>query len=224
MADRESNVVNAFTTTITTEVGVTDLTFEVSSTSSGPDSPCYLVFEPDSDTNREVVYCDGTFTGTTFVTTSLSNRYLTGSAAASGLTHAVGTEVKCVPVAQHVEDLHDRINAVQAALDLVEADLAAAIATFVDKSGATDTLALSDAGKVSRYTNAVEVALTVPTNASVPFDVGSQLGVYSAGTGGVTIAGDSGVTVRGAGTLVQYGFATLLKLDVDEWVAIGPQA
>lgn len=94
-------------------MGATDLTASVDTTSGGPASPCYLIIEPDSVTQREVIYFDGTFTGTTFVTGSLGNRYLTGSAAGSGLTHPSGSIVESRPLSQHLEDVHDRIDAVE---------------------------------------------------------------------------------------------------------------
>lgn len=112
MADRDSNLANAFATTLSAQMDPTDLTATVVTTSGGPVSPCYLVIDPDDAAKREYVYFDGTFTGTTFVTSSTGNRYLSGSAAGSGLTHLVGAVVRCVPAKQHFDDLHDRIDAV----------------------------------------------------------------------------------------------------------------
>lgn len=112
MADRDSNLANAFETELTAELGPTGLSVAVPSTGNGPPSPCYLVIDPDNVAKREYVYFDGAFTGTSFVTTSLTNRYLAGSAAPSGITHSIGAKVRCVPTKQHFDDLHDRIDAV----------------------------------------------------------------------------------------------------------------
>lgn len=111
MADREANVANSFETTLSTTMGSTDLTANVGTTSGGPASPCYLVIDPDDDAKREIIYFDGTFTATSFVTSSTSNRYLDGSAAGSGITHNSGAKVVCVPVAQLWTDVGDRIDA-----------------------------------------------------------------------------------------------------------------
>lgn len=122
MAARETNGANAWETTLTADFDPTALTATVSTTANGPTSPCYVVFEPTDDQQREIVYMDGVFTGTTFVTTSIGNRYLTGSAAASGLTHRAGTKVRFSPVWQHFEDINDRVDAVAAgALTVVNA-------------------------------------------------------------------------------------------------------
>lgn len=111
MAARRSDLASAFETFSAASFGPTDTTLTVDSTTNGPGSPCCLVIEPDDPSQREYVYFDGTFTGTTFVTTSTANRHLAGSAASSGLTHPIGSVVRCSPLAQHFEDLNDRIDA-----------------------------------------------------------------------------------------------------------------
>ena len=110
MADRVTDLANAFETTLTVEYDGASLTATVATTAGGPASPAYLVIDPDDETKREYIYFDGTFTGTTFVTTALANRYLAGSAAGSGIVHSVGAIVRCVPAAQVFEDLNDRID------------------------------------------------------------------------------------------------------------------
>ena len=102
---------NAFETTLSSTFGATDTTATVAST-SGLTSPCYLVIEPDSATQREYVFFDGTFTATQLVTSTADNRYLTGSAAASGLSHPQNSVVRMVPVQQVYEDMFDAIGQV----------------------------------------------------------------------------------------------------------------
>jgi hypothetical protein len=67
--------------------------------------------------------------------------------------------------------------------------------------------------------------LTVPTNASVPYVVGTTILILQIGSGQTTIAGDSGVTVNSAnGSLKlagQWSAATLVKRGTNLWVAIG---
>lgn len=106
----ETKLLNAFETTLTAQMNPSDLTATVASTSTLA-SPAYLVIEPENPARREYVLFDGSFTATTFVCTGVGKRYLTGSAAASGLTHPVGSIVRMAPLAQHIEDLHDRIDA-----------------------------------------------------------------------------------------------------------------
>lgn len=110
MTARDSNFANAFETTLASTMGPTDLVASVATTTGGPITPCYLVIEPDSATQREYIYFDGTFDASTFRTTGIGNRFLTGSAAASGLTHPSGSKVRSAPVAQHFDDLHDRVD------------------------------------------------------------------------------------------------------------------
>ena len=100
---------NAFETTLTAQFGPSDLVASAS-TLGTLTSPCYVVFEPDSDTQREVVYFDGVFGANSFVTTTITNRYLAGSAAVSGLTHPAGSTVRSVILAQHLEDIDDAIS------------------------------------------------------------------------------------------------------------------
>ena len=102
---------NAFETTLSSTFGASDTTATVAST-TGLVSPCYLVIEPDSSTQREYVFFDGTFTSTQLVTSTTDNRYLTGSAAASGLSHPQNSKVRMVPVQQLFEDIFDALGQV----------------------------------------------------------------------------------------------------------------
>ena len=102
---------NAFETTLSSTFGASDTTATVASTSGLP-SPCYLVIEPDSSTQREYIFFDGTFTSTQLVTSTTDNRYLTGSAAASGLSHPQNSKVRMVPVQQLFEDIFDALGQV----------------------------------------------------------------------------------------------------------------
>jgi hypothetical protein len=105
------------------------------------------------------------------------------------------------------------------------ADIAAAVDSvspryFVEHVVAGDyTLTLSDVARIVAFDSASAATLTVPSDASVAFPVGTVINVYRAGTGAVTIAGAAGVTVRNAGTVpAQFGERSLRKRDTDEWV------
>ena len=89
---------------------------------------------------------------------------------------------------------------------------------------ASYTLVLADAGKVVTLNVASANTLTVPTNASEAFPVGSTVTVVQTGAGITTLAGASGVTVNAFNGLAlsgQWAAATLIKTGTDSWVAIG---
>ena len=94
---------------------------------------------------------------------------------------------------------------------------------FTADTGTTYTLVLTDAGKVVTLSDASAIALTVPTNASVAFPVGTTITIVQIGAGQVTIGGTP--TLRSAdGDLklrVQYSSATLIKRATDEWYVVG---
>lgn len=94
------------------------------------------------------------------------------------------------------------------------------------QTGTTYTLVLGDAGKYVTMTNASANTLTIPTNASVAFPVGTAINVLMLGAGTTTIAGDTGVTVNGvsAGSgdiQTQYQGVALLKTATDVWNVAG---
>ena len=117
MTAQETNLLNAFETTLTGTIGASDLTFTVNSVvdsaSNTLAAPCYLVLNPDSATNREVVLVTSINAGTkTLTLDNINKRYLTGSAATSGLSHASGSVVRMSPLQQHIEDINDRVDTV----------------------------------------------------------------------------------------------------------------
>jgi hypothetical protein len=95
------------------------------------------------------------------------------------------------------------------------------------QTGTTYTLVLGDAGKLVTLTNAAAIALTVPTNATAAYPVGTTVDLAQLGAGKVTVAGVGGVTVNGTPTLAfraQYSAATLIKLATDTWLLVGDTA
>jgi len=84
------------------------------------------------------------------------------------------------------------------------------------------TLVLTDLNKVVAVNNPATATVTVPTNASIPFPIGSMVNVYSASNQTLNVAGAPGVTVRNAGRLFdRYVEVSLRKRGIDEWVASG---
>lgn len=96
-----------------------------------------------------------------------------------------------------------------------------------DESGTTYTLVLADADRVSvDIANAAANVVTVPTNASVAYPVGTVIDIMQDGAGQTTITGDTGVTINGvsAGSVAiqnQYGACRIRKTAADVWKASG---
>ena len=94
------------------------------------------------------------------------------------------------------------------------------------QTGTTYTLVIGDRGQVVTMNNANANTVTIPTNASVAFDIGSVVTVIQIGAGVTTIAGATGVTVNGtsAGSVsisAQYQGVSLLNIATDTWIASG---
>ncbi|MNK33282.1 hypothetical protein D3C87_517620 [compost metagenome] len=87
------------------------------------------------------------------------------------------------------------------------------------------TLALVDAEKYLRFTNAAAKTLTVPTNATVAFPIGTTISGISTGAGQLTIAAAGGVTVNTPETLrlrpKAFVSFVLTKVATDTWDLAG---
>lgn len=90
------------------------------------------------------------------------------------------------------------------------------------QTGTTYTLVLTDAGKLVTLSNASSITVTVPTNASVAFPVGSEVYLAQIGAGAVAVAGDTGVTVNAPDSDLsfdpQYTHAKLTKTGTNTWL------
>lgn len=95
----------------------------------------------------------------------------------------------------------------------------------LNKESASYTLVLTDAHHYVEMEVSSANNLTVPTNASVAFPIGTEIRVTQLGTGQTTILGDTGVTIRTEGgknkTVGQYSVATLFKRGTNEWYLFG---
>lgn len=94
------------------------------------------------------------------------------------------------------------------------------------QSGASYTLALSDAGGMVQLTaNSGTATVTVPPNASVAFPTGSQVGVLAAGSAACVVAPGSGVTLESVGSLRTLSgkgaLAVLVKTGTNTWYLAG---
>lgn len=94
-----------------------------------------------------------------------------------------------------------------------------------NKKATSYTLVLGDAYKLIEMEVSTANTLTIPTNTSVAFPLGTQILVSQLGTGQTTITPAVGVTLRSSGgktkTSAQYSMCTLIKRGTNEWYLSG---
>lgn len=102
---------------------------------------------------------------------------------------------------------------------------APAAARVVTTSSTARNLTLIDSQSVVLTSATLPVVINVLTNASVAFDIGTQINITQLGTGSVSITGSAGVTIRSSGNRYtlsqQYASATLIKIGTDTWLLAG---
>lgn len=92
----------------------------------------------------------------------------------------------------------------------------------ITTSSTSYTLVLGNSASIIEMSNGG--TLTIPTNLSAAFPIGSQVVIVQTGSSQVTIAGASGVTVNGTPGLklrAQWSSATLIKRQENSWIALG---
>ena len=87
-----------------------------------------------------------------------------------------------------------------------------------DQTGTSYTLVLTDAGKTVTLNNAAAVTVTIPTNASVAYETGTEITLTNKGAGAVTVSPAGGVTLNNSSSIGQHATATIRKLDTNTWV------
>lgn len=111
--------------------------------------------------------------------------------------------------------------------DVVKDLSGSAPATAVNtQTGATYTLALTDAQDIVEMNRGTANTLTIPTNAAVPFAIGTVISITMLGVGVTTVTGDTAVTVNGVsagGATIdgQFQGVSIYKRATDEWVMQG---
>ncbi len=108
---------------------------------------------------------------------------------------------------------------------------ASAALAFNAQTGTTYTFVLADAdNKLVTASNAAAIAVSIPTNASVAFPIGTQLNIIQIGAGQVTVSAatpgtttvvSTGATSASPKCRAQYSAMTLIKRDTDSWYAVG---
>ena len=109
MVARETNLVNAFETTLAAQLAQGGTSMNLTA-DPGVDSPAYFVIDPDNDSNREVVlWSTGTNHASATIVRDKDGKHGTAEDASTAPTHAAGTKVRLAVVKQHIEEAHDAI-------------------------------------------------------------------------------------------------------------------
>ena len=201
MTAQETNLLNAFETTLTGTIGASDLTMTVNSVvdsaSNTLTAPCYLVLNPDSATNREVVLVTSINAGTkTLTLDNINKRYLTGSAATSGLSHASGSVVRMSPLQQHIEDINDRVDTIMNS-DGTAVNTSGLVKDEDDMTSNSAThLATQQSIKayVDTQLTAEDLDISADSGSNIAIDLDSEVLDLEGGTGIDTATGTNKVT------------------------------
>jgi len=101
---------------------------------------------------------------------------------------------------------------------------------FDAQTGTTYTTVLNDNGQVVTMNNASANTLSIPTNASVAYPVGTQINVLQIGAGQTTIQAVTsgtttvlsvGATAAAPKLRARYSMATCIKAATDTWYVVG---
>lgn len=95
--------------------------------------------------------------------------------------------------------------------------------TINAQTGTSYTLVLGDAQQLVTLSNASAISLTVPTNASVAFPIGTSIDLIQLGAGQITVSGASVTLLATPGLKfrAQYSGASLIKTATNTWVLVG---
>jgi len=96
--------------------------------------------------------------------------------------------------------------------------------TPISQKTASYTTVLTDRDSLIEINSASGTTLTIPTDASVNYPVGTSFDILQTGAGQVTIAGAGGVTVNATPGLklrTQWSSATIFKRAANTWVVYG---
>jgi hypothetical protein len=168
-------------------------------------------------TASSITLGDGSVLGTPTSVTLTNATGLPVSTGISGLGTGVATFLATPSSANFASMLTDEIGTGNVLLS----DMA------TNPQTASYTLVLADKAKVVEMNVGSANSLTVPTNASVEFPIGTQIHIVQTGSGQTTVVAPSGGTVNTATTLklrAQWSAATLIKRAENTWVLVGDLA
>ena len=98
------------------------------------------------------------------------------------------------------------------------------ITTIAQKTASYTLAALTERDSMIEMNSASATTLTVPTNATIAYPVGTSIDVLRVGAGAVDVAAAAGVTINATPGLklrAQWSSATLVKRATDTWVLLG---
>lgn len=97
--------------------------------------------------------------------------------------------------------------------------------TVEENTSTSYTFEITDENNFIQHNNASAITATIPTDAAVPFAIGTEIRGEQTGAGTVTLQGATGVTLLSAGNVFsteqQYSQYTLTKVGTNEWRAKG---
>ena len=96
--------------------------------------------------------------------------------------------------------------------------------TIIQRTDSYTLSSLSERDSLIEINKSTGATLTIPTNATVAWPIGTSIDILQTGAGQITIAGAAGVTVNATPGLklrTQWSSATLMKRATDSWVVVG---
>jgi hypothetical protein len=142
----------------------------------------------------------------------------------TGLTTAASPQFAALNVGHASDTTLGRTSA--GVLNVESKDLAFAEPDINAQTGTSYTLALTDKGRIVTMSNVAANTLTIPSNSTAAFPLGTIINVLQIGAGVTTIAGASGVTLNGvsagSGSIqARWQGVALTKIATDSWVMSG---
>lgn len=182
----------------------------------------------DLDANKlsaESVYIEGT-NGNGHLHLKHQNADATATGQSTALFADVNGDIKYKNDNDYYTTLKTSLNTADRVYTFPDVSGVVALQEIVfDKKATSYTLVLGDAYKLIEMEVTSANTLTIPTNTSVAFPLGTQILVSQLGTGQTTITPAVGVTLRSSGgktkTSAQYSMCTLIKRGTNEWYLSG---
>jgi hypothetical protein len=92
-------------------------------------------------------------------------------------------------------------------------------------TGTAYTLAIGDANRFLEANNSSNLTITVPNDATVAYEIGTEIEVVRANTGEVSFVAGASVTINSAGTRLriaeQHSAVVLKKTAINTWRLLG---
>ena len=182
----------------------------------------------DLDANKlsaESIYIEGT-NGAGHLHLKHQNAHATATGQSTALFADVNGDIKYKNDNDYYTTLKTSLNTADRVYTFPDVSGVVALQEIIfDKKAVSYVLVLGDAYKLIEMEVSSANTLTIPTNASVPFPLGTQILVSQLGTGQTTITPSVGVTLRSSGgktkTSAQYSMCTLIKRGTNEWYLSG---